>query len=153
MNCNKNAIFISGDCTKNVNIDGYKDEQTNKQKLDYFMAPYWTRPDKISPDYQDDMSRLTTKPTKSPVRQAKTQIGLGIRSVWAESSLSAWRNLGFLATHWAHCEDSDQTRLIPRLIWVFARGTDHFVGFVMRLLILCPFALLNLPLYCKNEKI
>ena len=36
-----------------------------------------------------------------------------LRSDWADaqsdqSSLSAWRNLGFLATHWAHREDSDQ---------------------------------------------
>ena len=60
-----------------------------------------------------------TKPTKS-VRPAKTQISLGIRPVWSESSLSAWRKLGYLATHWAHSEDSDQTGRIPRLIWVFA---------------------------------
>ena len=32
-----------------------------------------------------------------------------IRPVWSESSLSAWRNLGSLATRWAHSEDSDQT--------------------------------------------
>ena len=50
------------------------------------------------------------------VRTAKTQI----RPVWSESSLSAWRNLGPLTTHWAHSEDSDQTGLMPRLIWVFA---------------------------------
>ena len=43
------------------------------------------------------------------VRPVKTQISLGIRPVWSESSLSAWRNLGSLATHWAHIEDSDQT--------------------------------------------
>ena len=30
---------------------------------------------------------------------------------------------GFLATHWAHSEDSDQTGRIPRLIWVFAGRT------------------------------
>ena len=30
------------------------------------------------------------------------------RPVWSESSLSAWRQLGSLATHWAHSEDSDQ---------------------------------------------
>ena len=35
------------------------------------------------------------------VRPAKTQISLGIRPVWSESSLSAWRNLGSLATYWA----------------------------------------------------
>ena len=42
---------------------------------------------------------LMTKPTKWPVRPAKTQVSLGIRS---ESSLSEWRNLGSLFTHWAH---------------------------------------------------
>ena len=51
------------------------------------------------------MSRLMTKPTKWHVRPAKTQISLGIRQVWSESLLSAWRKLGSLATHWAHSED------------------------------------------------
>ena len=45
------------------------------------------------------------KTNKMSVRPAKTQISLGIRPVWSESSLSAWRNLGSLATHWAHSED------------------------------------------------
>ena len=40
-----------------------------------------------------------------------------------KSSLSTWRKLGSLATHWAHSEDSDQTRRMPRLIWVFAGRT------------------------------
>ena len=57
------------------------------------------------------------------VRPAKTQISLGIRPVWSESSLSAWRKLGSLATHWAHSEDSDQTGRMPRLTWVFAGRT------------------------------
>ena len=42
------------------------------------------------------MSRLMTKPTKWHVRPAKTQISLGIRPVWSESSLSAWGKLGSL---------------------------------------------------------
>ena len=67
------------------------------------------------------MSRLMTKPTKCHVHPAKTQISLGIRPVWSESSLFAWRKLGYLATHWAHSEDSDQTGRMPRLICVFAR--------------------------------
>ena len=46
-----------------------------------------------------DMSRIVTKPTKWHVRPAKTQISLGIRPVWSESSLSAWRKLWSLATH------------------------------------------------------
>ena len=57
------------------------------------------------------------------VQPAKTQISLGICPVWSESSLSAWRNLGSLATYWAHGKDSDQTGLMPRLIWVFPGRT------------------------------
>ena len=49
------------------------------------------------------------KTNKMAVRPTKTQISLGIRPVWSELSLSAWRKLGSLATHWAHTEDSDQT--------------------------------------------
>ena len=51
-----------------------------------------------------------------------------LRSAWAsaqsdKSSLSAWRNIGSLATHWVHSEDSDQTGRMPRLIRVFAGCT------------------------------
>ena len=45
------------------------------------------------------LSRIATKPTKWHVRPAKTQISLGIRPIWSESSLSAWRKQGSLATH------------------------------------------------------
>ena len=47
---------------------------------------------------------------------------LGIRPVWSESLLSAWRNIGSSAT-------SLSAQRMPRLIWVFA------VGFVMLQLI------------------
>ena len=47
------------------------------------------------------MSRLMTKQTKWYVRRAKTQFSLGTRPVRSESSLSAWRKIGSLATHWA----------------------------------------------------
>ena len=58
-------------------------------------------------------------------------------SAWAftqsdQSSLSTWRNLGSLGALWAHSEDSDQTRQMPRLIWVYIGCTGHFAGFVMR---------------------
>ena len=49
------------------------------------------------------------KTNKVSVSPAKTQISLGIRPIGSESSLSAWRNLGSLATHWVHSEDSDLT--------------------------------------------
>ena len=58
---------------------------------------------------KETLNSLMTKPTKWSVQPVKTQINLGIHPVWSESSLSAWRKLGSLATHWAHSEDSDQT--------------------------------------------
>ena len=65
-----------------------------------------------------------TKPTKWHVRSAKTRISLGIRPVWSESSLSAWRKLGSIVGY----PLSAQQRLcqigwMPRLIWVFAGRT------------------------------
>ena len=56
------------------------------------------------------------------VRPAKTQISLGIRPIWAESSLSTWRKLGSLVTHWAHSLGGSESLL----------AYTHFVGFVMR---------------------
>ena len=52
-----------------------------------------------------EMSHLMTKTTQWHVRPAKTQISLGIRPAWSESSLSAFRTLRSLATHWARGED------------------------------------------------
>ena len=72
-----------------------------------------------------------TKPTKWSVCPVNTQISLGIRSVWSESSLSAWRKLGSLPTHWVHSEDwSDWTDAQADLSLRWAHS--HFVGFVMR---------------------
>ena len=73
-----------------------------------------------------------TEPTKWYVRPAKTQISLGIRPVWSESLLGAqWvaEDPSFLR---ADSEGSDQPGRMPRLIWVFAGRTSHFVGFVVR---------------------
>ena len=71
------------------------------------------------------------KTNKVTMRPAKTQISLGIRSVWSESSLCAYwvaKDPKFLH---ADSEDSDQTARMPRLIWVFAGRICHFAGFVM----------------------
>ena len=62
------------------------------------------------------LSRDMTKPAKCHVRPTKTQIILSIGPVWPESSLSAWRNHGSLATHWAHSEESDPGRTLILLI-------------------------------------
>ena len=93
---------------------------------------------------QSNLSHLMTKPTKWHVHPEKTQISLGIRPVWSVFTvrikkacvlsypLSAQQRL--IRLH-ADSEDSDQTGRMPRLIWVFAWRTCHFVGFVMRQLI------------------
>ena len=88
-----------------------------------------------------------TKPTMWHVHPAETQISLGIRPVCSESSLCAqWvaEDPSFFHADW---DDSDQTGWMPRLIWVFAGRTNHFVGFVMRRLI---FPVLMLCLYLIN---
>ena len=68
------------------------------------------------------------KTNKMTVRPAKTQISLGIRQVWSESSLSAWRKLGSLATYWAHSKASDQTGRIAQADQ-FLLGAQSFCWF------------------------
>ena len=65
-----------------------------------------------------EFERPRDKTNKVSVRPAKTQMSLGIHPVLSESSLSAWRKLGSLATHWA--QRSLWSDWMPRLIWVFA---------------------------------
>ena len=72
---------------------------------------------------ESKMSRLMTKPTKWHVCPAKTQISLGIRPVWSESSPCAQRVAKDPSFLHADSEDSDQTGRMPRLIWVFAGCT------------------------------
>ena len=68
------------------------------------------------------------KTNKVTGRPAKTQFSLGIRQVWSESSMSAWRKLGSLATHWAHSEDwSDWADAQADLSLRWAH--NHFVVF------------------------
>ena len=76
---------------------------------------------KIVMENENGLERDTNEPiydktNNMTMRPAKTQISLGIRPVWSESSLSAWRNLESLATHWSHSKHSDQTGRMPRLI-------------------------------------
>ena len=63
------------------------------------------------------------------MRPAKTQISLGIRPVWSEFSLSAWRKLVSLATLWVHSEDSEQTGRMPRLIREYSLGAPSLCWF------------------------
>ena len=72
------------------------------------------------------------KTNKMCVHPVKTQISLGIHPIWSMSSLSAWRKLGSLATHWVHSEDSGQTGRMPRLICVFAGHTATLLVLLCR---------------------
>ena len=71
------------------------------------------------------------KTNKMTVRPAKTQLSLGIRPVWSESSLCAqWvaKDTSFLH---ADSEDSADAQADLSLRWAHS----HFVDFVMRWLI------------------
>ena len=82
------------------------------------------------------ISRSMIKQTNWPLREAKTQISLGTRPFWLESSLCAQWTAMDLRLLRADSEDSDQTGPMPRLIWVFAASpgcTGHFDSFTMLL--------------------
>ena len=60
-------------------------------------------------------------------RQAKTQISLGIRPVWSESSLCAQWVAKYPRFLYVDSKDNDQTGQMLRLIWVFAACTLTFL--------------------------
>ena len=65
--------------------------------LFFFLSKRLSRTATIKTSVQNrnyQLSHLMTKPTKRHVHPAKTQISLGIRPVWSESWLSAWKTLG-----------------------------------------------------------
>ena len=73
-----------------------------------------------------DMTKLTSasdKTNKMSVRPAKTQISLGIRPVWSESSMCAQWVAKYPSFLHADSENSDQTGRMLRLIWVFPGRT------------------------------
>ena len=83
------------------------------------------------------------KTNKVTVRPAKTQMSLGIRPIWSESSLCAeWVAKDPRFLH-ADSEDSDQTDLSLR--W----ARSHFVGFVMSRLI-CVIMIKFLTIFTKE---
>ena len=66
--------------------------------------------------YTEKLSYDMTKPTKWACAQRR------LRSAWAsaqtdQSSLSAWRKLGSLATHWAHSKDFVDAQADMSLRW------------------------------------
>ena len=77
------------------------------------------------------MSRRTTKPTKWPVHPAKTQISLGIQPGCQISLRCVLYGQPRTQCFLMRTVKTDQNGWMPRLIWVFAGHTGHFVGFVM----------------------
>ena len=73
------------------------------------------------------LSHSMTKPTKRHLHPAKTHISLGIRLVWSEPSLSAWRNRGSLAIHWVHSENSESL-LDAQVIFCFFHAAAQYYG-------------------------
>ena len=82
-----NFICFTGNYFKDI------DGQNRTLFHELFLCTWWSGTEKSVNN--SIMSRLMTKLTKWHVRPVKTQISLGIRTVWSESSLSAWRNVGF----------------------------------------------------------
>ena len=73
----------------------------------------------------DQISRLMTKPTKWHVRPAKTQISLGIRPDWSESSLSTqWvaKEQSFLHADSEDWSDWADAQADPSLRWAHVVG-------------------------------
>ena len=105
-----------------------------------------------------------TKPTKWLCAQRR------LRSVWASAQSDQSlrcpheaRKLGFLSTHLAHSEGSDQTGRMPRLIWVSAGRTvtllvlswggsydNNYMEGKTNLTI--PFYMTNIPETAKGDK-
>ena len=79
------------------------------------MSTWWKRKSKFEPPH-DKTNKMTMHPKK-------TQISLGIRPVWSESSL--WAQWVAKEPSFLHADslDTDQTGQMPRLFWVFARRT------------------------------
>ena len=73
--------------------------------------------------WQNQQNECAPSEDSDQPRHPPSLISLGIRPVWSESSLSAWRKLGSLATQKAHIKASVQTGRMPKLIWVFAGRT------------------------------
>ena len=73
--------------------------------------------DRINEPPHDKTNKMTCAPSEDPVW-----------SVFA-MCFSGAKDPSFLH---GDSDDSDQTRRMPRLIWVMAGRTGHFVGFAMR---------------------
>ena len=89
------------------------------------------------------------KTNKITVRPAKTQIRLGIRPVWSESSLRAqWvaKDLSFLHADSEDWSDWANAQADLSLRWTHS----HFAGFVMRRLI--SFGGWGLNLFCQKRR-
>ena len=86
----------------------------------YFVTLVDQKPPKSLLLYLNWFGPQHDKTNKVTVCPAKTQISLGFRQVWSESSLCAQWVAKDPSFFHADSKDSDQTGWMPRLIWIFA---------------------------------
>ena len=104
---------------------------------------------------QKHLSRRMAKPTKCPVHPAKTQISLGSPD---QSSLSARRQTGSSATHWAHSNlnqlpiwNSQNCSMFP-LAFIAGWLQGHWWGFISRnYVVRSTFLLMNVFIALKGS--
>ena len=137
---NKHYFHVNETDQKNANLIMYTNRENSDQnllsinwmgiELNHLVhfPPFFTQETIWAISWQKQQNGTHDKTNKMACeRRAKTQISLGIRPVWSESSLCAqWvaKNPSCLLTD---SEDSDQTGRTPMLIWVFARRTAHLL--------------------------
>ena len=81
-----------------------------KTQINPCIRPVWSE---SQPGHPPSLIRVFTVRMKK-VWVLSYPLSLGIRPVWSESSLPAWRKFGSLATHWAWASaQSDQSRHCP----------------------------------------
>ena len=83
------------------------------------------------------VSCCKTNPTKWPVHRVNTQISLGIRPIWSQSSLSAWRNFGpysyplstqrRLWSDWMHAQSDLSLRWVHISFCLFCHASAQMV--------------------------
>ena len=121
--CSSSKILSASSTMRNTNK--WQRKEYYFRKVDISKNPLVTKFTSYEPDHD--------KPSKMTCVPAKTQISLGIPPTWSESSLCPLCVAKDPNLLQEDSEDSNQTQLMCRLIWIFAGYTGHFVSFVVHI--------------------